>query len=118
MQGMCYLLTEAPQDHRTSKTKVSLALVLQIIFLTACSGQALIRDGYRCVLTGRFDLNSMQHIPNIKALAHAFGQPPVTTRATHIVPESTDVGISGGDDKVSLLSSAYVAIFIHHACLE
>jgi hypothetical protein len=34
MQEMCYLLNEAPQDHRTSKAKVSLALALQIMFLT------------------------------------------------------------------------------------
>jgi hypothetical protein len=110
MQEMLgYLLNEAPLDHRTSKTKVGLALALHIMFLTACSGQALIRDGHRCVLTGRFDLNSMQQIPSIKALVRASGQPPVATRATHIIPESAYVGISGdkeGDDKVSLPSSA------------
>jgi hypothetical protein len=111
-----YLLNEALQDDRTSKTKVSLTLALRITFLTgACSGQALVRDGYRCVLTGRFDLVSMQQMPDIlKPLARASGQPPVVTRATYIIPESTNVGISGdkeGDDKASLLSSASVAFF-------
>jgi hypothetical protein len=111
MQEMLgYLLNEAPQDHRTSKTKVSLTLALRITFLTEFSGQALVRDGYRCVLTGRFDLVSLQQMPDIlKPLARASGQPPVATRATHIIPESTNVGISGdkeGGDKVSFLSSA------------
>jgi hypothetical protein len=46
-----YLLDDAPQGHRTSKMKVGLASALQIPFLTACPGQALIRDGHRCILT-------------------------------------------------------------------
>ena len=46
-----YLLDDAPPGHRTSKMKVGLASALQIPFLTACPGQALIRDGHRCILT-------------------------------------------------------------------
>jgi hypothetical protein len=30
--------------------------MLRISFLTTCSGQVLVREWYRCVLTGRFDL--------------------------------------------------------------
>ena len=86
--------------------KVSLVLVLQITCLTACSGQVLIRDGHRCVLTGRFDLNSMQKIPNILTLALASGQPPVATRATHIISESPISGDKEGGDKVCFHSSA------------
>ena len=70
-----------------------------------------VRDGHRCVLTGSYDLNSTREIFEIDVLAGTSGQPLVVTRATHIIPESTNAGISGdneGGNKVCLLSSAYV----------
>ena len=57
-------------------------------------------------------MNSARKIPLIDDLTSASGQAPVVTRAAHIIPESTNAGISGdneGGDKVRLLSSAYVA---------
>jgi hypothetical protein len=53
----------------------------------------------------------VREIFEIDVLAGTSGQPLVVTRATHIIPESTNAGISGdneGGDKVCLLSSAYV----------
>ncbi|KAH9913261.1 uncharacterized protein B0H18DRAFT_1050071 [Fomitopsis serialis] len=68
-----YPLEEAPQNHATAKQK------------------ALIRDGYRCMLTGAFDIVSVKEKPHILP-----ADAPVTfTQAAHIFPESTNIGISG-----------------------
>jgi hypothetical protein len=78
--------------------------MLRITLLTPCSGQTLIRDGYRCVLTGRYGLNSAQNISDVGVLANASDQPPVVTMAIHIIPEFANADNEGGD-KVCLLSS-------------
>ncbi|KAF8483126.1 hypothetical protein JB92DRAFT_2763245 [Gautieria morchelliformis] len=73
-----YLLYEAPQNHQTAKKK------------------ALIRDGHRCILTGLYDMFSDHRLPEIRAILDNNPQLSVTgTRAAHILPESTNKGISG-----------------------
>lgn len=55
-------------------------------------------------------MNSAGKIPLIDVLTSASGQAPVVTRAAHIIPESTNAGISGdneGGDRVHLLSSVF-----------
>ncbi|KAH9910957.1 uncharacterized protein B0H18DRAFT_842565, partial [Fomitopsis serialis] len=75
-ESLKYLLEDsAPQDHTTAKQK------------------AFIRDGYRCMLTGAFDMFSVERKPHILP-ANA----PITiTHAAHIFSGSANVGTSGTD---------------------
>ncbi|THH03489.1 hypothetical protein EW146_g10433 [Bondarzewia mesenterica] len=72
-----YLLEEAPQNHTTAKAK------------------ALIRDGYRCVLTGSYDVTCCDTMPTIGELVTTNDLPITATDAAYIFPESTNVEISG-----------------------
>jgi len=67
-----YLLEEAPQ--------------------TTVKQKALIRDGYRCMLTGAFDIVSVKRKPHIRPANVPSSVAP--TQAAHIFSESTNVGIS------------------------
>ncbi|KAG9309699.1 hypothetical protein JVU11DRAFT_10375 [Chiua virens] len=70
-------ITEAPKDidHRQAKA------------------QALIRDRYQCVATGRYDLIAhKESIVDVETIAAA--GTPVHTELAHILPESTYFGIS------------------------
>ncbi|KZT73194.1 hypothetical protein DAEQUDRAFT_512338 [Daedalea quercina L-15889] len=68
---------EAPRDHTMAKQK------------------ALTRDGYRCMLTGAFDAQSVKVKPHIRP-ASPLGI-ITNTEAAHIFPESMKAGISGGE---------------------
>ncbi|KDQ54715.1 hypothetical protein JAAARDRAFT_402182 [Jaapia argillacea MUCL 33604] len=75
-----YLIEEAPQDHCTAKYK------------------ALIRDRYRCVLTGAYDAASYNSMESIANIVDAGGLSAAKTEAAHILPESTNPGISGENE--------------------
>ena len=91
-----FLLKETPKNHATAKAKVPYFSTRSIrtqpnLHLL----QALMRDGYRCILTGAYDHNIALAMPQLV--------PPGTTRftvteAAHIFPESTNMGISGADE--------------------
>ena len=55
---------------------------------------ALLRDGYRCVITGAVDAASLKAYPNqLTALSAAHGSRK--TQCAHILSPSTSQGISG-----------------------
>jgi hypothetical protein len=63
-------------------------------------GQALIHDGYRCVVTGKYDWNSVE---TIRELGERFGPDPnvdtTFTHCAHIFAESTNSSIEPGSAK-------------------
>ncbi|KZP08743.1 hypothetical protein FIBSPDRAFT_964551 [Athelia psychrophila] len=78
-------LLEAPQNHQTAKRL------------------ALIRDDYRCVISGRVDMTTYKTNPEVKAawdVRFAQGHIPGmgTTHCAHIIPESLNHNISGENE--------------------
>jgi hypothetical protein len=62
--------------------------------------QALLRDGYRCAISGVYDMRSCINIDEIDAASRALGNSmEVETEVAHIFSESAQDG-----DKVSTLS--------------
>ncbi|KAG8932747.1 hypothetical protein FRC03_007550 [Tulasnella sp. 419] len=62
--------------------------------------KALIRDGYRCVLTGHYDREAYLKIPSVKEEVDSDGCTVVVTRATQILPEAINAGFSGEKEGV------------------
>ncbi|CCM02473.1 uncharacterized protein FIBRA_04573 [Fibroporia radiculosa] len=72
-------IQEAPKNHEDAKLK------------------ALIRDGFRCIVTGKYEMNAMLNpslAPSLKELEQVG---VVRTQCTHIVPVSTYFGVSSSD---------------------
>jgi len=61
--------------------------------------QALLRDGYRCAISGVYDMQSCLDIDEIDAASKALDSMIVETEVAHIFSESAQDG-----DKVSTLS--------------
>ncbi|EEB93647.1 hypothetical protein MPER_07664, partial [Moniliophthora perniciosa FA553] len=70
-------LDESPNDYRTTRK------------------QALVRDGFRCVISGSFDRNSFVHDRELQGMAASAGPGfgIVDTQCCHILSESTTQGI-------------------------
>ena len=68
--------------------------------------KALVRDGFRCVITGHFDYNSAQKNKELKQERDSNNIDMCHTECAHIFPESTNAKISGdgGADKVCFFS--------------
>ncbi|KAJ6597188.1 hypothetical protein DFH09DRAFT_904366 [Mycena vulgaris] len=54
--------------------------------------QALVRDGYRCTVTGDYDFDSCKKHPELLAKAQATGQAMFATQVAHIFSESAQDG--------------------------
>ncbi|KDQ54118.1 hypothetical protein JAAARDRAFT_38731 [Jaapia argillacea MUCL 33604] len=89
---LSYLLQEAPKNHSTAKEK------------------ALIRDGYRCVLSGKFDTMSYVRNPAALPFFHASPSAVSPTQAAHIFPDSTNQGISGENEGGSEASTVWTVM--------
>jgi len=75
------------------------SLSLNLSLIDTC--QALIRDGYRCVMTGRYDDYCATEIQELDDLI--LSDPSLRTERTqcaHIFAESTDKSIEPGSAKV------------------
>ncbi|GBE87978.1 hypothetical protein SCP_1202040 [Sparassis crispa] len=85
------LLEEAPQDHRAAKLL------------------CLVRDNYRCVVTGRYDAATAisRYLEDKTFIAPA---PIVPTELAHIIAESTNANIQGGGTKRSYAASAWAVL--------
>jgi len=85
-----YLIEEAPADHRTAKDLVS--MVLEYSCLPLMKLKALLRDGYRCMITHRCDLLSLlKKVPDAVEFVEA--NPSAgsgRTELAHIFPPSTN----------------------------
>ena len=65
--------------------------------------QALIRDGYRCVVTKKYDASSVRQIRELRDMVVSDGPNSARTERTqcaHIFSESTNLNIAPGSDKV------------------
>jgi hypothetical protein len=86
------MVVEAPQNHQQAKKNVS---ALSCIFgsVQIFPFKALVRDGFRCVISGRYDIPSVKGNEemknNLKEVLFC------TTQCAHIFPESTNANISG-----------------------
>ena len=93
------MLVEAPRHHGQAKKNVSHFCILQATyFLIRTICKALVRDGFRCMASDRYDthyvlknLELQQEVWNPSTMAPLCG-----TQCAHIFPESMD--ISGSDE--------------------
>jgi hypothetical protein len=93
-------LTVAPQSHSTAKKKVGHVFSFQESSLIR-SDQALIRDGYRCVVTGKYDTRSVLEIRELKEMLESdLSLKMERTQCVHIFAESTNADIEPGSEKV------------------
>ena len=63
-------LEDAPQSHSTAKKHVSIVLSIHEFTLTPAD-QAIFRDGYRCVITGKYDISSVMVIKELEEKLNA-----------------------------------------------
>ncbi|GBE89375.1 hypothetical protein SCP_1600360 [Sparassis crispa] len=90
-EEMKLLLEEALQDHRAEKLL------------------CLVRDNYRCVVTEKYDASTYES----KFVEDATFVPlsPITcTELAHIIAESTNANIGGGDRKRNYAASAWAVL--------
>ena len=98
------MLEEAPTGHETAKRKVSSEVSRHDILRLTCL-KALVRDGFRCVVSGRYDRQSVR---TSRELDETPGIEVVETECAHILSESTNVGIGEGSSTVYLDSSLHI----------
>ncbi|THH20036.1 hypothetical protein EW146_g1228 [Bondarzewia mesenterica] len=79
-EALKYLLQQAPQNHTTAKSK------------------ALIRDSYRCTLTGHYDKACYLSMNTIRRKVDSCGLRVAVTEAAHIFPESMNARVSGENE--------------------
>ncbi|KAG8929474.1 hypothetical protein FRC02_005533 [Tulasnella sp. 418] len=75
-ETLAYLLREPTRNHQTAKS------------------MALIRDGYRCIVSGRYDFRSIMRFPTVRAARESSGAAIASLKAAHIIGESINAGIS------------------------
>ncbi|KAJ8588954.1 hypothetical protein M405DRAFT_792280 [Rhizopogon salebrosus TDB-379] len=80
-EALKYGLVEAPKDQSTAKK------------------HALIRDDYRCIVTGNTDFHSEENIPHIAERFLHERVPTVYTQAAHIFPVSTNKRIATDEER-------------------
>ena len=93
-------LVEAPQSHAVAKKNVGPVLSFhESSFID--NRQALIRDGYRCVMTGKYDDRCATEIRELNDLI--LSDPSLRrepTQCAHIFAESSNKSIEPGSAKV------------------
>jgi len=105
-------LEDVPQSHSTAKKHVSIALSIHEFSLTP-TDQALFRDGYRCVITGKYDISSVMVIKELEEKLNADRSLKTDgTQCAHIFAESTNKDIEPGSHKVCPYVSAQFLITI------
>jgi len=86
-------LKDARQPHSTAKKHVSIALSIHEFSLTP-TDQALFRDGYRYVVTGKYDISSVLAIKELREKLNADRSLKTDgTQCAHIFAESTNQDI-------------------------
>ena len=90
---------DSPEDHRSAKSLVKQGV--SFCNYPDDTVQALIRDNYRCVLTGKMDAQSYLRFPHLRVE----GVRGAITQCAHIFPESLGKKISTNEAKVSDLNN-------------
>jgi hypothetical protein len=69
-------------------------------------GQALARDGFRCMVTGMFDGTSMKTNHELRKMCSDLNAFSTTVQASHILNESTmqDIDPAGGSEKTTVIN--------------
>ena len=99
-------LEDAPQSHSTAKKHVSIGLSIHEFSLPP-TDQALFRDGYRCVVTGKYDMSSVLAIKELRERLNADCTLKTDgTQCAHIFAESMNQNIELGSSKVRPYLSA------------
>ena len=60
--------------------------------------QALVRDSFRCIVSGRYDSPSVQKNHELREEALRFSLATTASQCAHIFPQSTNLGISGSNE--------------------
>ena len=96
------MLEEAPQDHRTAKKHVRINPFGFLIYYWAHLGpkQALVRDGFQCVVTKVYDTHAVVANKELQEIVKTTGALARHTYCAHIFPESTNANITSSSDKV------------------
>ena len=112
-------LEESPQSHAEAKKHVGLVLFsLSRNSRSSHPGQALIRDGYRCVVTKSYDIASVMKIRELKQTVDS--DPSAqgdSTYCAHIFSESTNSNIEPGSDKVHPHFNFFAFCLTNNDCL-
>ena len=73
--------------------------------------QALIRDGYRCSLSGLYDYESVRTWPAVEAMAEEAQANYSCTQCCHIFSEGTLQSVDEGENQAQWISSISKAQF-------
>jgi hypothetical protein len=112
------MTVEAPQNHQQAKSKVSATdhvIWEQYIQTFFSLFKALVRDGFRCVITGDYDYSSVFQNGELEQEMLGATDFACTTECAHIFPESTNAKISGKNaqsDKVRFPTYLDAFLFI------
>ena len=74
------------------------------------------RDGFQCVITKVYDSHSTTANDELQGIVEKGGVPPAVTHCAHIFPESTNVNITPGSDKVGFLPLPNVDVVVSLGC--
>jgi hypothetical protein len=110
------MVVEAPQNRQEAKVNVSDADHVNSAYLCSLF-KALVRDGFRCVVSGLYDTTSVEHNKEPELELKRAPVPVVcATECAHIFPESTNANISGSNaqgNKVCIFPAYLVFITGH-----
>jgi len=100
-------LVEAPQSHAEAKKNVGLVLSFhESSLIDTC--QALIRDGYRCAVTGKYDARSVRDVQELKDLVLSDSSlRREVTECAYIFAESTNSFIEPGSASAKVCTPIY-----------
>ena len=98
------MVVEAPQSHQHAKANVSAThyVLSALVYKYSALFKALVRDGFRCVVSGEYDAVCVERNKELR-LEIAADCDATWTECAHIFPESTNANISGSNaqgDKV------------------
>ena len=104
------MVVEAPQNHQQAKANVSATFghVFGSVQISCPLFEALVRDGFRCIVTGLYDATSVEHNKELDLEMERAAGHSLVTQCAHIFPESVNKNISGSNaqgDKVCLFPS-------------
>jgi hypothetical protein len=112
------MVVEAPQTHGQLKTNVSATdhVIFGSVQISYPLPKVLVRDGFRCVISGEYDYTSVRHSKELELEMKGADANVCVTKCAYIFPESTtgNANISGKNaqgDKVRFFPT-YLDVFL------